>query len=223
MKQNRVLSRRRGFTLIELLVVIAIIAVLAALLLPGLARSTEMARRMHCTNNLRQVGIGIRLYQDDNLEKPPLYLVNPGRNPGFSGGNTNYLESPKYLGSTNVFICKSDRTGGRIPIDLGWEYYGQAGGFTTSYAYHMGASQQLTPEGKAWLQEQIQRWQGHFIVAACPWHRHLFSGWVAKTAPTKWRKTNIRDLALRYDGAVNNFFWPANNWNDEPYTRTLPP
>jgi len=223
MKQNPAAPPLRAFTLIELLVVIAVIAILASLLLPAMARSTEMARRMHCTNNLRQIGLGIRLYQDENGEKPPLYLVNPGRNPGFAGGNTNYLEGAKYLGSTNVFICKSDRTGGRIPIDLGWEYYGQAGGFTTSYAYHMGAAQQLNSAGRAWLQEQIRRWQGHFIVAACPWHRHLFSGWVAKTAPARWRKNNIRDLALRHDGAVNSFFWPSNNWEEEPCTRTTPP
>jgi len=215
-------SSAQGFTLIELLVVIAIIAVLAGMLLPGLARSTEMARRMHCTNNMKQVGLGIRLYQEDYQEKPPLYLVNPGPNPGYAGGNTNYLEGSKYLGSTNVFICKSDRTRGKIPIDLGWEYYGQVGHFTTSYAYHMGAAQQLSSDGKAWLKDQLSRWQGNFIVAACPWHRHLFSGWVAKAAPANWRKTNIRDLALRYDGAVNSFVWPEKNWEEEPYTRLKP-
>src|SRR5262249_19064526 len=144
------------------------------------------------TNNLRQVALGIRLYQEDNQDKPPLYLVNPGRNPGFAGANTNYLEGTRYLGSTNVFICKDDRTIGRIPIDLGWEYYGVVGDFTTSYAYHMGAWQQLNPDGKKWLADQIQRWQSQFIVAACPWHRHLFSGWVAKAVPAVWRKNNIR-------------------------------
>ncbi len=213
----------RGFTLIELLVVIAIIAILASMLLPTLGRSTEMARRMHCVNNLKQVGLGIRLYQEDNRDRPPLFLVNPGLRSGFAGGGTNYLEGSKYLSTTNVFICKSDRTSGRIPIDLGWEYYGTLGEFTTSYAYHMGASQQVTPEGKQWLKDQISRWQGRFIVAACPWHRHLYSGWTAKLQPGLWKKTNVRDLALRYDGAVDSFFWPANNWEEEPYTRTRPP
>lgn len=212
-----------GFTLIELLVVIAIIAILASLLTPGLARSKEMGRRMHCTGNLRQIGIGMRLYQDDNRDRPPLFLVYPGRNSGVSGPlASNYLEGPRYLGTTNVFICLSDRSKGHIPIDLGWEYFGAPGEFTTSYAYHMGPWQQLNEDGKKWLDEQLRRWGPRFIVAACPWHRHLFSGWFGKQA-TFTRKTNIRDLALRYDGSVDSFFWPASNWDEEPYTRTRPP
>ncbi len=214
---------RKGFTLIELLVVIAIIAILAAMLMPSLARSKEMGRRMHCTNNLRQIGIGIRLYQDDNQDRPPLFLVYPGRRSGYAGIlASNYLEGPRYLGSTNSFMCLSDRTKGHIPIDLGWEYFGAVGDFTTSYAYHMGPWQQTDPQGKAWLQDQLDRWGPRFIVAACPWHRHLFSGWIGKTVNFS-RRTDIRDLALRHDGAVDSFFWPANNWEEEPYTRIRPP
>ena len=64
----RASSRRllRGFTLIELLVVIAVIAILAALLLPTLARSKDSAKRVRCVSNLRQLGLAAQLYWDDN-------------------------------------------------------------------------------------------------------------------------------------------------------------
>ena len=62
---------RRAFTLIELLVVIAIIAILAALLLPALAGAKQRAWTTSCTSNLRQVGLGMRMFADDNNEFYP--------------------------------------------------------------------------------------------------------------------------------------------------------
>lgn len=209
-------SHRRGFTLIELLVVIAIIAILASLLMPALKRAKEEARRAYCRNNLKQIGLAIAMYKDDNNDKPPAYLFKPGVITGFPGNNVEYLE--RYLGATNSFICPSDRTQGRIPMNLGWEYFGTPGSFTGSYAYHMGAPMQFLPDGRRWLQEQISRWQARFIVAACPWHRHLLDGWTG-TNTSGWGRSNsrIKDLSLRYDGSVDTFRWPATNWEEEPY------
>lgn len=98
-------ANRRAFTLIELLVVIAIIAILAAILLPVLARSKESAQRAVCKNNLRQMSMGIVIYADDNNTfYPPaqshLAWVPIGVFNYFISNvhmTTNSLECPNYI------------------------------------------------------------------------------------------------------------------------------
>ena len=123
-------ATQRGFTLIELLVVIAIIAILAAMLLPALAAAKEKGRRAACISNLRQVGIALQLYANDNHDNLPAMSDPTGTAnalwdipnavsdalSGGSGSSTNFYKA--------IFYCPDSVLLQYYNLNYWWDYAG---------------------------------------------------------------------------------------------------
>jgi prepilin-type N-terminal cleavage/methylation domain-containing protein len=107
-----------GFTLIELLVVIAIIAILASLLLPSLATAKARGQRTACLSNLRQVGLGYRMWSDDNSDKYPWRVPqNSGGTQSAPAAWQHYLMISNEVVTPKIFRCPNDKVK-IIPTDF---------------------------------------------------------------------------------------------------------
>lgn len=148
---------RHGFTLVELLVVIAIIGVLIALLLPAVQQAREASRRLHCTNNVKQIGLASHNFHDTYGDLPPAFIGDNSESenswatwgalllPYLDGGNQlalwdiHYLaaEQPKaaYQTQISAYLCPSRPAGALSVGDFTAE-----GGALTDYAANFGTA-----------------------------------------------------------------------------------
>ena len=119
----------RAFTLIELLVVIAIIGILAAMLMPALSRAKEAGRRIACNNQLRQLGLALRMYADDNQGTLPPHVSSsrwPDRCYNYYGKNLKVLRCPSEITNFPATLTPSNNVADAAPRSYfinGWNDY----------------------------------------------------------------------------------------------------
>lgn len=192
------IEKLKPFTIIELLVVIGVIALLAALLMPVLAKSRERAKQASCINNLKQIGLALITYRNENDDKDVPW--------------TSHL-FPSYIASEKVFLCPSDgnpkdtpRNEWKARIDNDWsDVYDRIGN-----------------TGKTFNPNPDVQHVSYFYEcsdAACPWGLNWPSEFDNPTSPT-W--SELKRIQLKYGGDKDPITGVGHEWG-EGYDPTLFP
>ena len=167
-KKQTVAVGQTAFTLIELLVVIAIIAILAAMLLPALARANESAKRGACLSNIREVGVAFKMFLDENGDRFPKAVTEReatdttrwGSIPDTAGDRAAFSirgQLQSYIASTNLINSGANADPGanafRCRDSLDWPTPGPGQWFTTDYGFNLSEANYSAGFGQsAWYQ-----------------------------------------------------------------------
>jgi prepilin-type N-terminal cleavage/methylation domain-containing protein len=236
MKQK--LYEPRGFTLIELLVVIAIIAILAAMLLPALARAKRNAYRVQCSSNLHQIGLGFAMYADENREYFPVTTAwgdwggkywadafTAGPAGGYGGlipENQRALTS--YVKNVASFNCPADKGDTYSSTPQGWSCYRSWGNsYLIEFAYDYYRVKHVTgfasdpvnyPPIK--MTEVGQKPTTKIICGDWPWHANR----IISDPKEEWHndKGKRYENMLYGDGHTQYYHFPDDmqNWFTSP-------